>query len=91
MMGPSFPTGAAVEPSDDRRVERRAAAPGRGLAALDKKSGRVLWANGNMGAGYGSPVAFALGTVSAFSADNAKKDDAKKEAKKDDKKAADKK
>lgn len=46
-------------------------APGRSTAALDKKTGRVVWANGNSAAGYGSPIAFDLArdrAVAVFSA-----------------------
>ncbi|MFA6545166.1 MAG: PQQ-binding-like beta-propeller repeat protein [Limisphaerales bacterium] len=46
-------------------------ASGRSTAALDKKTGRVVWANGNSAAGYGSPIAFDLArdrAVAVFSA-----------------------
>lgn len=44
---------------------------GRSVVALEKKSGRLVWANGNAGAGYASPVAFDLArdrAVAVFSA-----------------------
>ncbi|KAF0180839.1 MAG: Alcohol dehydrogenase (Acceptor) [Limisphaerales bacterium] len=44
---------------------------GRSVAALDKKTGRVVWANGIYAAGYASPVAFDLArdrAVAVFSA-----------------------
>lgn len=50
-------------------LETSAAA--RSVAALDKKTGRVVWANGNFAAGYSSPVAFPLArdrAVAVFSA-----------------------
>lgn len=46
-------------------------AAGRSVAALDKKSGRIVWANGNYAAGYASPIAFDLArdrAVAVFSA-----------------------
>ncbi|NBQ44343.1 MAG: hypothetical protein EBU23_18260, partial [Mycobacteriaceae bacterium] len=46
-------------------------AAARSVAALDKKTGRVVWANGNFAAGYSSPVAFPLArdrAVAVFSA-----------------------
>ncbi len=46
-------------------------ASGRSVAALEKKTGRVVWANGNYAAGYASPVAFDLArdrVVAVFSA-----------------------
>lgn len=44
---------------------------GRSVAALDKKTGRVVWANGIYAAGYASPIAFDLArdrAVAVFSA-----------------------
>ncbi|MFM8469261.1 MAG: PQQ-binding-like beta-propeller repeat protein [Limisphaerales bacterium] len=46
-------------------------ASGRSVVALEKKSGRVVWANGNLAAGYSSPIAFDLArdrAVAVFSA-----------------------
>lgn len=45
-------------------------AAGRAVVALEKKNGRLVWANGNYPAGYASPVAFDLGrerAVAVFS------------------------
>ncbi|MBI5801146.1 MAG: PQQ-like beta-propeller repeat protein [Verrucomicrobia bacterium] len=44
---------------------------GRSVAALEKKTGRVVWANGNAAAGYASPMAFDVArerAVAVFSA-----------------------
>ena len=44
---------------------------GRSVVALEKKTGRVVWANGNYAAGYASPIAFDLArdrAVAVFSA-----------------------
>jgi outer membrane protein assembly factor BamB len=46
-------------------------AANRSLAALEKRTGRVVWANGNYAAGYASPIAFDLArdrAVAVFSA-----------------------
>ena len=46
-------------------------AQNRSVAALEKRTGRVVWANGNFAAGYSSPIAFDLArdrAVAVFSA-----------------------
>ena len=46
-------------------------ASGRSAVALEKKTGRLVWANGNLAAGYASPIAFDLArdrAVAVFSA-----------------------
>ncbi len=46
-------------------------AANRSVVALEKKTGRVVWANGNLAAGYASPIAFDLArdrAVAVFSA-----------------------
>lgn len=46
-------------------------ASGRSVVALEKKTGRLVWSNGNFAAGYASPIAFDLArdrAVAVFSA-----------------------